>query len=98
MYGYTTDEIVGQPITLLFPHDRQGEFSAIMERIKRGERLDHYETMRVRKDGTRLNVSVTVSPIKDASGEIIGASAIARDISEQKRLKLSYGSPSNSLR
>ncbi len=87
MYGYTTDEIVGQPITLLFPHDRQDEFSAIMERIKRGERLDHYETMRVRKDGTRLNVSVTVSPIKDASGEIIGASAIARDISEQKRLQ-----------
>ena len=87
MYGYTTDEIVGQPITLLFPRDRQDEFSAIMERIKRGERLDHYETMRVRKDGTRLNVSVTVSPIKDASGEIIGASAIARDISEQKRLQ-----------
>ena len=87
MYGYTTDEIVGQPITLLFPHDRQDEFSAIMERIKRGERLDHYETMRVRKDGTRLNVSVTISPIKDASGEIIGASAIARDISEQKRLQ-----------
>jgi PAS domain S-box-containing protein len=87
MYGYTVDEIVGQPITLLFPPDRQEEFSAIMEKIKRGERLDHYETIRVRKDGTNLNVSVTVSPIKDAVGEIIGASAIARDISEQKRLQ-----------
>jgi PAS domain S-box-containing protein len=87
MYGYTADEIVGQPITLLFPPDRQVEFSAIMEQIKKGERLDHYETMRVRKDGTNLNVSVTVSPIKDAAGEIMGASAIARDISEQKRLQ-----------
>ncbi len=87
MYGYTAEEIVGKPITLLFPQDRQDEFSAIMEHIKRGERLDHYETMRVRKDGTILNVAVTVSPIKDVAGEIIGASAIARDISEQKRLQ-----------
>src|SRR5436305_10369557 len=58
-----------------------------MKQIKRGEGLDHYETMRVRKDGTILNVSVAVSPIKDGAGEIIGASAIARDISEQKRLQ-----------
>ena len=87
MYGYTAEEIVGKPITLLFPPDRQDEFAAIMEQIKRGERLDHYETLRVRKDGTILNVSITISPIKDAAGEIIGASAIARDISEQKRLQ-----------
>src|SRR5947207_7907218 len=87
MYGYAAEEIIGKPITLLFPPDRQDEFSAIMQHIKRGEGLDHFETMRVRKDGTILNVSVTVSPIKDAAGEIIGASAIARDISEQKRLQ-----------
>ncbi len=88
IYGYTAEEIVGKPITRLFPPDRQDEFSEIMEQIKRGERLDHYETLRVRKDGTNLSVSVTVSPIKDAAGEIIGASAIARDISEQKRLQV----------
>jgi PAS domain S-box-containing protein len=87
MYGYTAEEIVGKSITLLFPPDRQEEFSTIMEQIKRGERLDHYETTRLRKDGSILNVSVAVSPIKDGAGKIIGASAITRDISEQKRLQ-----------
>lgn len=87
MYGYTGDEIVGKPITLLFPLDRQNEFTSIMEQIKKGERIDSYETTRVRKDGTILTVSVTVSPIKNMAGEIMGASAIARDISEQKRLE-----------
>jgi PAS domain S-box-containing protein len=87
MYGYTAEEIVGKSITLLFPPDRQEEFSTIMEQIKRGERLDHYETMRLRKDGSIFNVSVAVSPIKDGAGKIIGASAITRDISEQKRLQ-----------
>ncbi len=87
MYGYTAEEVVGKSITLLFPPDRQDEFSAIMEQVKRGERLDHYETTRLRKDGTSFSVSVAVSPIKDGAGEIIGASAIARDISVQKRLQ-----------
>src|SRR5207302_3093145 len=87
MYGYRAQEIVGQPVTRLFPPDRSDEFTQIMERIRRGERVDHYETTRVRKDGDLLSVSVTVSPIKESSGTIIGASAIARDISKRKELE-----------
>jgi PAS domain S-box-containing protein len=87
MYGYSAQEIVGQSITLLFPPDRQNEFTQIMERIRRGEPVDHYETIRVRKDGSHLHVSVTISPIKSSSGAIMGASAIARDISERKELE-----------
>jgi PAS domain S-box-containing protein len=87
MYGYSAQEIVGQSVTLLFPPDCQSELTQIMERIRRGERVDHYETTRVRKDGSLLAVSVTVSPIKDSSGTIIGASAIARDISKRKELE-----------
>ncbi len=87
MYGYTAEEIIGKPITLIFPPDRQDEFLLIMEQIKRGERVEPYETKRVRKDGTFLDISVTISPVKDLAGRITGASAIARDISEQKRLE-----------
>ncbi|MBO0790942.1 MAG: PAS domain S-box protein [Ktedonobacteraceae bacterium] len=87
MYGYRAQEMIGQPVTRLFPPDRQEEFAHIMERIRRGERVDHYETIRVCKDGSCLTVSVTVSPIKDRAGTIIGASAIARDISAQKALE-----------
>lgn len=87
MYGYSAEEAVGQPVTLIFPPNRQDEFASIMERITRGERIDHFETTRVRKDGTILLVSITVSPIHDSEGQIIGASAIARNITEQKRLE-----------
>ncbi len=87
MYGYSEREIVGQPITLLFPPDRQQELTQIMERIRQGERVDHYETIRVRKDGNYAHVSVTISPIRNSSGIIIGASTIARDISERKELE-----------
>jgi PAS domain S-box-containing protein len=87
MYGYSAEEIVGKPITLLYPPDRQDELTAIMEKIKKGEGIEHYETTRVRKDGTIITVSVAVSPVRDAEGEITGASTIARDISEQKRLE-----------
>jgi PAS domain S-box-containing protein len=90
MYGYRAEEMVGQPVTLLFVPDRQDEFSQIMAHIRRGERVDHYETTRVRKDGTFLTVSVTVSPIKDSTGTIIGASAIARDITEHRRLEAKF--------
>jgi PAS domain S-box-containing protein len=85
MYGYNAQEAVGQPITLLFPADRQDEFVRIMERITRGERVDLYETERRRKDGTLLPVSITVSPIFDSNGQITGASDIAHDITERKR-------------
>jgi PAS domain S-box-containing protein len=90
IYGYSAQEIVGQPVTRLFLPDQQDEFTQIMTRIRRGERVDHYETTRVRKDGIPLTVSVTVSPIKNSSGTIIGASAIARDITEHKHLEAKF--------
>jgi PAS domain S-box-containing protein len=85
MFGYTAREVTGRPITILIPSDRSDEEPAIIDRLKKGERIDTYETVRRRKDGTLLHVSLTVSPIKDASGRIIGASKIARDITERKR-------------
>jgi PAS domain S-box-containing protein len=87
IYGYTKAEAVGQPITMLIPEERQSEEQLILDKIKRGERVDHFETMRVRKDGSRVLVSLTVSPIKDASGQIIGASKSARDITERRRIE-----------
>lgn len=84
MYGYSAEEAIGQPITLIFPPDRQDEFAKIMGQIALGERVGHFETTRIRKDRTILPVSISVSPIHDSKGHIIGASAIARDISERK--------------
>jgi PAS domain S-box-containing protein len=85
IFGYEAHEVIGQPIYILFPPDRLDEEREILTRLRRGERIDHYETERIRKDGTRLNVSLTVSAIKDNNGRIIGASKIARDITERKR-------------
>lgn len=85
IFGYTADEAIGQPITLLFPEDRVGEEPGILARIVRGERIDHYETIRRRKDGSLIDISLTISPIVDADGTIIGASKIARDITDQRR-------------
>jgi PAS domain S-box-containing protein len=85
LYGYLAEEIVGQPITSLIPKDRLHEENTIIDRIRRGERVDHYETARRRKDGSLVDVSLTVSPIMNADGRIIGASKIARDITERKR-------------
>jgi PAS domain S-box-containing protein len=87
MFGYTAEEAVGRPVTMLIPPDRQEEEPAILARLRRGERIDHYETIRVRKDGTPLNVSLSVSPVRNAAGVIVGASKIARDITEQKRVE-----------
>jgi PAS domain S-box-containing protein len=85
LFGYTAEEIVGRPVTVLIPLDRQDEEPQIIARLKAGERVDHFETLRRRKDGTLLDISLTISPVKDASGRIIGASKIARDITERKR-------------
>jgi len=85
LYGYSAAEAVGHPVSLIVSPDHSGEVPAILERIKRGERINHFDTVRVRKDGQRIDVSLTVSPIKDATGQILGASVIARDITEQKR-------------
>ncbi|HEX4208442.1 MAG TPA: PAS domain S-box protein [Ktedonobacteraceae bacterium] len=87
LYGYSAQEAVGQSITLIFPADSQEEFLTIMERIRRGERVELYETIRQRKDGTLVPVSVVVSPIYDHTGLLIGASDIAHDITERKRVE-----------
>jgi len=83
--GYSAGKAIGQPITLVIPADRQSEEREILTRIRRGERIDHFETVRQRKDGSLVTVSMTVSPVKDGLGNIVGASKIARDITQQKR-------------
>jgi PAS domain S-box-containing protein len=85
LFGYSPEETRGQPVLILIPPERHDEEPAILERIRRGERIEHYETVRRRKDGSYINISLTVSPIKDADGTVIGASKIARDISERKQ-------------
>jgi PAS domain S-box-containing protein len=85
IFGYTADEMIGQPILRLMPPDRVDDFPRILATLQRGERVDHFETERLCKDGRRIQVSITVSPIRDASGNIIGASKIARDVTERKR-------------
>src|SRR6202030_4513007 len=85
VFGYSAEEAIGQPITIVIPQDRQDEERTILTRIRRGERIDHFETIRQRKHGSLIVVSLTVSPVKDADGKIGGASKIARDITEQKR-------------
>ena len=84
LFGYKAQEVIGKPITILIPPERLKEEPYILDRIRHGERVDHYETVRRRKDGTTLHISLTVSPIKDGRDNIIGASKIARDISERK--------------
>jgi len=84
MFGYTAEEAVGQSVTILIPPDRQHEERTILERIGRGERIEHYETVRQRKDGSLIAISLTVSPIKNVEGRIVGASKIARDLTERK--------------
>ncbi len=86
MFGYTAAEMVGNSITILFPPDRLDEEPKILEQIRRGQRVDHFETVRTRKDGRQLDVSVTISPVKDPTGRIIGVSKVARDISSIKRV------------
>lgn len=85
IFGYTADEAIGQHVTILIPPDHHDEEPAIIARLKRGERIEHYETVRVRKDGARINVSLTVSPIKNPRGDVIGASKIVRDTTETHR-------------
>ena len=85
LFGYTAAEVIGRPVTLLIPDDRQDEETEILARIRRGERIEHYETVRQRKDGTCFDASLTVSPVKDEAGRVIGASKIARDITDRKK-------------
>ena len=85
LFGYTAEEVIGKPVTILIPVDRHDEEPAILARIRRGEHVDHYETIRQRKDGSLVDISLTISPVRDPDGKIIGASKIARDISERRR-------------
>src|SRR5713226_7374173 len=85
LFGYSSLEALGKPMEMLVPPDRAKEEIDVLERIGRGERVDHFETVRLQKDGKRIDVSVTISPIKDSNGTIVGASKIARDITERKR-------------
>ena len=87
LFGYTAEEAVGQHISMIIPHDRRDEETSILARLRRGERIDHFDTIRVRKDGSKLEISLTISPVLDASGKIIGASKIARDIAGRKRVE-----------
>jgi PAS domain S-box-containing protein len=87
LFGYSGQEIIGKPLSLLYPSDHRDEFPQIMQRLERGERIDHYETERMRKDGVRIQVALSISAIKDSAGRIIGAAKIARDITAQKRAR-----------
>ena len=86
MFGYTAEEIIGRPIRILIPADRQSEEDKVLEMIRAGGAVEHFETIRQRKDGSLIEISLTVSPVRAADGTVIGASKIARDISEQRRM------------
>jgi len=87
MYGYSAEEVLNRSVSILLPPDLPEEIGQIFKKIAQGESVDHYETVRVRKDGTCIDVSLTVSPVRDKSGRIVGASSVARDISERKRME-----------
>ena len=98
LFGYTAEEAVGQHITLIVPADRRHEESTILEQLKRGKRVDHFETVRMHKDGKMLDVSLTISPVKDAAGSVVGASKVARDITERKRTERALNESEERLR
>src|SRR5262245_16035794 len=87
MFGYTAAEAIGKPVRMIIPEDRQDEETDILERLRRGEKIDHFETIRCRKDARCLPISLTVSPLRDERGVVIGASKVARDISERRRVE-----------
>lgn len=98
LFGYTAQEIINQSVTMLIPRDRIDEERQIIEKLKRGERVDHFETLRQRKDGTLVDISLTISPVKDTTGKIIGASTIARDISIRKQAEAALRNSEAQLR
>jgi PAS domain S-box-containing protein len=87
LYGYSESEVVGKHVSMLAPPERADEIPRILEQLKKGERVEHYRSVRVTKDGRRLDVSITISPIRDANGSIVGASAIARDVTELEQVR-----------
>src|SRR3984885_9122523 len=87
LFGYTAKEAVGQHISMIIPQDRRDEETTILAKLRKGERIEHFDTIRMRKDGTKLEISLTISPVRDAEGKIIGASKIARDVTGRKRME-----------
>src|SRR5262249_52641455 len=87
LYGYTAPEAIGQPISLLAPADRQEEVRQLLDRVRRGLSVERFETRRVRKDGREVQVSLTISPLRDATGRVVGSAVMARDITEQTRME-----------
>src|SRR5579884_1496635 len=83
LYGYRPEEIIGTSVSVLMPPEKSDDFAVIMDQLKQGQRVEHYETQRITKDGRRLEVSLTISPLKDEQGHLIGASTIARDITAE---------------
>ncbi len=98
LFGYLADEAIGQHITLIIPADRRDEEKEILARIKRGERVDHFETVRIRKDRTLLDISLTISPVKDLNGNVTGASKVARNITDRKRAEEALRESENRFR
>ena len=88
LFGYSAAEAIGQSVMMLIPPERQEEEPKILERLRRGERIDHYETIRVAKDGRQIDISLTISPLRDSEGKIFGALKIARDITERKQAEV----------
>src|SRR4029077_10084387 len=84
IFGYAPHEVIGKPITIIIPPELHGEERQILDKLRRGERIDHFDTVRVTKDGRRIAISLTVSPVRGADGTVIAASKVARDISERK--------------
>ena len=98
IYGYAENEVIGQPISILVPTDRQDELPQILGRLALGEAINNFETVRRRKDGEEIHVSLTISPIRNWEGRIVGASSVARDITGRKRIDGSSGKANNALR
>jgi PAS domain S-box-containing protein len=98
MFGYTAEEVLGKSITIIIPPDHLDEEPAILARLRAGERIEHFETVRMRKDGQRIDISLTVSPIRGPNGQVVGASKIARDITEQRQARRALDEASERLK
>jgi PAS domain S-box-containing protein len=98
MFGYSAPEAIGRNISLIIPAELQAEEVTILQKLRKGQHIDHFETVRLRKDGTRIDISLSVSPVRNKAGQIIGASKIARDISERKRQQQNLQFLSNASR